>query len=236
MPFDTNRIEPFSYQSTNSVVNNQPITDLEKYYIDCGLVDIHKYGPTIIVDIEFAKEDNVLFGEKLYDMNKCYLHKEAALKLADAQKILKRLKPGYSLIISAGTRPVYVSQYLWQKYRKDPEKCHYVANPNKIDKTYKIKLGSFHNYGLAVDISIVDKDGKLLDMGTPMHSPELKSQPYWEKGFLDNGQLKQEHIDNRNLLRQVMKESGFHEINIEWWHFNAVTKKELVEKGYKKIK
>jgi len=37
----------------------------------------------------------------------------------------------------------------------------YVANPKK---------GSMHNMGLTVDLSIVDKNGKELDMGTPYDS------------------------------------------------------------------
>ena len=46
----------------------------------------------------------------------------------------------------------------------------YVANPKK---------GSMHNYGIAVDITIVDANGNMLDMGpTPFYKKHI--QIYWE--------------------------------------------------------
>jgi D-alanyl-D-alanine dipeptidase len=31
-------------------------------------------------------------------------------------------------------------------------------------------------------------------------------------------------VENRRLLRTVMRQAGFHPIAIEWWHFNAFEK------------
>ena len=49
-------------------------------------------------------------------------------------------------------------------------------------------------------------------------------EPKREKEFVENGQLSQEALTNRLLLRSVMIKAGFTTITSEWWHFNATNK------------
>ena len=84
-----------------------------------------------------------------------YLRKEIAIKLSKAQKILKTKHPGYSLLILDAARPRSVSRLMYEKMKGTKFEKH-VANPNK---------GSMHNYGVAVDISIVDENGEELTWG-----------------------------------------------------------------------
>ncbi len=68
---------------------------------------------------------------------------------------------------------------------------HYVADPRK---------GSMRNYGIAVDITIIDGNGKKLDMGfTPFKKSTL--QIYWQilKKKI-GGNLSEKQRENRNLL------------------------------------
>jgi D-alanyl-D-alanine dipeptidase len=91
----------------------------------------------------------------------------------------------------------------------------FVANPNK---------GSMHNYGVAVDITIVDENGKELDMG---FSPFRKStlELYWQFAKMKMGfQLKKRQAENRQLLSDTMKKAGFLPLSYEWWHFNGMPK------------
>jgi L,D-peptidoglycan transpeptidase YkuD (ErfK/YbiS/YcfS/YnhG family) len=101
---------------------------------------------------------------------------------------------------------------------KGTGKEEYVADPEK---------GSLHNFGAAVDLSIVDQDGNLLDMGTPFDYFGELAQPSYEDRFLKDGTLTKKQVENRRLLRKVMQEAGFQTIPDEWWHFHAFSLEEV---------
>jgi L,D-peptidoglycan transpeptidase YkuD (ErfK/YbiS/YcfS/YnhG family) len=105
---------------------------------------------------------------------------------------------------------------------KETEQEAYVADP---------KRGSIHNFGAAVDVSIVDSTGLPLDMGTPFDYFGELAQPKYQERFLKEGKLTEEHLQNRKLLRGVMHEAGFQGIPDEWWHYNAFSLEE-VKKRY----
>ena len=108
---------------------------------------------------------------------------------------------------------------MWEIVKDTPEKI-YVANP---------KSGSIHNYGSAVDLTVVDEKGVPLDMGTPYDFFGDLAQPKYENKFLKEGKLTQKQIENRKILRKSMENAGFKNISNEWWHFDAfpraITKK-----------
>jgi L,D-peptidoglycan transpeptidase YkuD (ErfK/YbiS/YcfS/YnhG family) len=105
---------------------------------------------------------------------------------------------------------------------KETEQEAYVAAPKK---------GSIHNFGAAVDVSIVDSAGLPLDMGTPFDYFGELAQPKYEERFLKEGKLTEEHLQNRKLLQEVMNEAGFRGIPDEWWHYNGFSLEE-VKKRY----
>ncbi|MBN2401751.1 MAG: M15 family metallopeptidase [Spirochaetes bacterium] len=197
---------------------------IEQKLLEQGLVDIQSIDPSIQVDLKYSSKDNFL-GEDVYgDLNNCYLQKEVAVKLMNAQKYLRQIRPGYSLLIYDGVRPRRIQYRMWDIV-KDTDKQKYVANP---------KTGSIHNYGCAVDLTIVDENGRVLDMGTPFDYFDDLAQPRYEKKFLKEGKLTEAQIKNRELLREVMQKAGFEGILSEWWHFNGYAK-EYVKKHYKII-
>ncbi|MBN2038984.1 MAG: M15 family metallopeptidase [Spirochaetes bacterium] len=192
---------------------------IEKELLEKGLVDIQSIDASIKVDLKYSSKDNFL-GEDAYgDMANCYLVKEVAIKLADAQKILGKIHPGYSLIVYDGVRPRRIQYRMWEIV-KGTDKQKYVADP---------KSGSIHNYGCAVDLSILDENGKVLDMGTEFDYFGDLAQPRYEVKFLKEGKLTQKQVDNRKLLRKVMEQAGFGWILSEWWHFNGYQKKYVKE-------
>ena len=105
------------------------------------------------------------------------------------------------------------------------EKTKYLSNP---------KYGSLHNYGAAVDISIVDEKNIPLDMGTSYDFFGELAYPEKEQQMLREGKLTQQQIDNRKLLRAVMQKASFFNIQTEWWHFNSCTR-EFAAQNYKII-
>ena len=197
----------------------------ENKFIKSGLVDVNKIDSTIQVDLVNSDPNKNFFRENYYDgLNKAYLRKPVAIKLSKAQKILKEKYPEYSLKILDAARPLSVSKAMYEKM-KGTKFEKYVANPSK---------GSMHNYGIAVDITIVDKDRNELDMGpTPFNKSKL--QIYWQYVQKKIGKkLSKDQKENRQLLANVMQKAGFYPLSFEWWHFNGMDK-EKARKTYKII-
>ncbi len=136
--------------------------------------------------------------QKIYPCARCFLRPEVAEALEEANQIAK--DKGCILVIYDCYRP-YGYQKVMYDIVNDPR---YVAPPGK---------GSNHNRGRAVDISLADENGNLLDMGTPFDDFTEKSN-YAAQG------LSREAQKNRKLLRNIMKKAGFTPYSHEWWHFD----------------
>ncbi len=191
--------------------------EIEQGFIRAGLVDVSTIDPTIQVDLVNSDPKKNFFRENFYDgLQTAYLREMVAVKLARAQTHLKSQRPDLSLQILDAARPRSVSRKMYAKMKGTPFE-HYVANPDK---------GSMHNYGIAVDITIVNRSGKELDMG---FSPFRKSTPvlYWQAAKMNLGfKLTAEQKRNRRLLADTMKKAGFLPLSHEWWHFNGLPKAE----------
>jgi D-alanyl-D-alanine dipeptidase len=90
--------------------------------------------------------------------------------------------------------------------------------------------GSLHNFGAAVDLSIVDENGIELDMGTPYDYFGELAYPREENRLVKEGKLSHLQALNREILRNVMHEAGFSGITTEWWHFNSCSRPEAFER------
>lgn len=183
---------------------------------EAGLVEITEFIPGIKVDLKYATNDNFMERVLYKDLSKAYLQPAVADKLKVAQKELKKIQPEYSLLVFDACRPRSIQREMWAKVAGTKFQ-NYVASPG---------AGSLHNFGCAVDLSIVDEFDKALDMGTPFDFFGPESQPRYEMDLFNKGELTREQIDNRKLLRTVMKKAGFMPIMSEWWHFNGFYKQE----------
>jgi len=213
--------------STPSTINHQPLTIikhtfLEQKLIAFGLVNIKTLDESVVVNLKYATEDNFLHKNLYGELKNCYLQKDIAAKVVKAQKILKEKFPFYSLIIYDGVRPLSIQQMMWDELQV-PEKLKdkYVSNP---------EVGSLHNFGCAVDVSIVNEDFWEMDMGTPYDYFGELGYPIAESRMIEEGKLTWRQFENRKLLREVMTEAGFTGITTEWWHFNGNSLKTAGEK------
>lgn len=180
-----------------------------------------KNSDEIVLDLRYATTNNFT-GQNLYGVfNRAFLRKSAAEKLHRAGANLNVVKPKYRLLIFDALRPRSVQYLLWNKV-KGTDQQKYVANPQG---------GSIHNFGLAVDLSVVDETGRELDMGTAFDDFTALAQPALEEKFLESGKLTQQQLQNRLLLRKAMEDAGFIQLPLEWWHFDALPKAE-VKKNY----
>ena len=202
---------------TICIVANASANDIEKRFIEAGLVDVNTIDNTIQVDLVYSNSEKNYFRENFYKgLNKCYLRNEVATKLTKAQKLLKTKHQELSFQMLDCARPRSVSAKMYQKM-KGTKYEKYVANP---------KTGSMHNYGIAVDITIVDSAGKELDMG---FSPFRKSdiEIYWQFAKMKLGKkLTKQQTANLHLLSDTVKSSGFIPLSHEWWHFDGMPKEQ----------
>lgn len=194
------------------------IGNLEQRMIKKGLVDIQKIDPTIKVELKYSTTDNFVKEDVYGDLERAYLQPLAAQKLAKANEYLKAQHSNYTLLVYDGARPLSVTKIFWQRMSYLPynRREDFVADPAK---------GSIHNFGCAVDLTIADAHGKPLDMGTIFDFFGPLAEPRQEALMLQTGKLTKQQMANRKLLRSVMIKAGFTSIQTEWWHFNAMSRK-----------
>ncbi len=161
------------------------------------LVELNTIIPDIVLDIRYATANNFT-GKAVYPVARCFLVKEAAEALAMVQADLKKL--GYGLKIYDGYRPLSVQKMFWA-IRPDPK---FVADP---------AVGSRHNRGYAVDLTLIDKAGNEVLMPTPFDDFTEKAG----RSFMD---LPPAALAHRALLESVMTCRGFIPYESEWWHFD----------------
>ena len=179
-----------------------------------GYINLQQADSTLAIDLMYAKPDNFV-GEKMYHFSEAYLHPHAAKALVQANRLLRESHPGLRLIIYDAARPMRVQQKMWNKVKGTAQQ-NYVSNP--------ANGGGLHNYGLAVDVSIIDCNGDTLPMGTTVDALTHRSHIDKEQELVAKGKISAEAARNRALLRTVMKKAGFRPLRSEWWHFNYTTR------------
>lgn len=191
--------------------------ELDTWLHDRGLVDISVLDSTIHVHLVYATPDNFM-GETVYTgITRAWLHPDAAQKLVTAQRLLKKEHPDLTLVVYDAARPMSVQRKMWRLVR-GTDKVNYVSNPSNG--------GGLHNYGMAVDVTILDPAGEPIPMGTPFDFFGEEAHTNNEEALLASGKITRKEFDNRRLLRRIMKSAGFRTIPYEWWHFNACSRAE----------
>lgn len=191
-----------------------------------GMVDVQGVDKSIRVSLMYSRPDNFT-GTVLYtDLSRAYLHPKAAAALARAQRRLKQLRPDLSLKIYDAARPMSIQQRMWDKV-KNTSKYFYVSNP--------AHGGGLHNYGMAVDITICRANGDTISMGTKVDHMSSASHIDREPALVKAGRISREAMNNRRLLREVMRYAGFRPLRTEWWHFNFISRA-TAKKSYRVIR
>jgi D-alanyl-D-alanine dipeptidase len=169
-------------------------------FFKSDLVELTKLDPTIKLDIRYATTNNFL-GTPVYTQARAFLQRPAAEALLRAHRELKA--HGYGLMIHDGYRPWYVTKIFWDATPID--KRIFVADP---------AMGSNHNRGCAVDLSLYDlKTGK--EVAMPSGYDEMS-----ERAYADFSGGTADERARRGLLREVMEQQGFKVNPVEWWHFD----------------
>ena len=161
-------------------------------------------------DLRYATSNN-FDGRVLYVGIDCaWLRAEAAAGLEAAAAWLARTHPGHRILVLDALRPQRVQEAIWRDVAGTPA-ARYFADPAR---------GSIHSFGMAVDVTLRDADGRELEMGSGFDEMTLASHPSLEAEQLAAGAITPAHIAARNMLRGAMAAGGFAGIPTEWWHFD----------------
>lgn len=150
------------------------------------------------LELRYADKTNFT-GAQIYDCARCFMQKEAGQKLIQLQRDMAK-RYGWRLRLYDCYRPRPAQQRLWDIMPN----ASYVTPPHK---------GSMHNRGLAVDLTIDDKDGLPMDMGSDFDHFGIKAHT-------DNYDHSEQVLRNRRILQKLMQLHGFKGIRTEWWHYS----------------
>lgn len=195
--------------------------DYEERMRKAGLVDIQSLDDEIEVLLKYATEDNFV-GQNMYGtLRKAFFRPHFAKKIVEAQRLLRERHPNYSLLIYDAARPLSVQKRMRKAVEGTPLTA-YVADGAR---------GGRHNYGVAVDLTIIDSNGQILDMGAPFDhfgreawigtdkNTTLASYKAYVEWQRKEGIISDEAARNRTLLLEVMDAVGLRPYAKEWWHY-----------------
>ena len=153
-----------------------------------GLVDIHDKDSTIAVHLVYATPYNFM-GKVLYnDMTKAFMIEDMAENFVRANRLLKSIRPDVNLLIYDACRPISVQWDMW-KLVKGTDKQDFVANPESAR--------GLHNYGAAVDVTLMDCTGRPLPMGSEYDFFGKDARTDCEAELLSSGRITSRELENR---------------------------------------
>ena len=153
--------------------------------------------PGLVLEIRYATEQNIT-GKKIYADKRAWLREETIRKLAQVARELE--EKGYRLVLWDGWRPASAQKALWTA---KPD-GRFLTPPNRISR---------HTRGTSVDVSLADRNGKILEM--PSDHDEFTDRA--DEDFSD---VPKEVAQRARLLRKAMFRAGFSGVPDEWWHYD----------------
>lgn len=161
-------------------------------------VRVRELIPDIRVELPYAGTDNFM-GQAVYDFSDAWLRRGTALRLAEAQRILR--EQGFGLKILDAFRPVAAQFVMWEVLPNSD----FVADPTK---GY-----SNHSRGSAVDVTLVTAEGSEVPMPCPFDE-------FSSRADRDYSQAPPQAAANALRLERAMEQAGFRPYFSEWWHFS----------------
>lgn len=153
----------------------------------------------------------------------CYVRKEVYERLLAACRFLPG---GYRLCIWDAWRPFALQKELYDRYSAEIVKRFALEQMSEKQRSAEIAkyvslpeenrdVPPVHTTGGAVDVTILDADGRELEMGTAFDAfTEETHTAYFETA--GDTVIR----DNRRLLYTAMTSAGFTNLPSEWWHYD----------------
>jgi zinc D-Ala-D-Ala dipeptidase len=167
-----------------------------------GFVDVRTHARDIRLDIRYATADNFT-GRRLpgYCKPIAVIRRPAARALGRVQRRLRGKRLG--LLVYDAYRPARATREMVSWAER--------TNNEWILTQGYVARRSNHNRGAAIDLTLVDEDGKPLGMGTSYDAFTTRSHTANATGRA---------LRNRLTLKRAMEAEGFRNYRREWWHYD----------------
>lgn len=195
---------------------------------DCGepLVPLANYGVFAFESPHAYVQAGAPYGAQ----SPFVLRKTVADKLLAAHTALQAQKPGWKIRIFDGYRPVAVQAYMVaytfieiaRAQGVDPMQVSGEEKEAILQKVYRIwsppnqnpLTPPPHSTGAALDCTLEDEKGQVVDMGSPIDlNADISNPDYFATRDMAL------HA-RRRLLRDILEAQGFRIQPDEWWHFS----------------
>lgn len=188
----------------------EPVTELRKIkIIDNGepLVDFMEVCPNLVLD-----------KPRFAYRRETYLRQGVAERLCEATRYMP---PGFRLAILEGWRPPHIQKrmYLtvWNRFKArhpDWSDVQLKRVVNRFTAPLHDRVPPPHSTGAAMDVFLVDQQGKPLDLRSPY-------EWYDPAGFsLQAPGLTDEVRRNREILASALERAGITNYPSEFWHYS----------------
>ena len=155
------------------------------------------------------------------------LRRGVVARLLAAQRALASARPGWRLHVLDALRPLAVQRFMVEltdrQLQRDEPQLDAEGRAARVRQFWAMPSEDPatpppHSTGAAVDVTLVDAEGRVVDMGSPFDEPTERSYPMHFAAAVDEaGRRAHEH---RELLGRVLREAGFRRHPREWWHFS----------------
>ncbi len=176
------------------------------------------------IDLAYARDDNLLFGERIYRPDaKLWLYKDLAdITMTAALYCYETY--GLHFILYDGLRTIEAQEAM-TKTARVRENPHWLEPPRLLSPP-----GSGgHPRGMAIDIGLEDKDGTLIDMGcafdylaensNPEHNPAHRE--YKHAKHIQNNRSK---LDKSMIYGATKHQTALTPLTEEWWDYRLPSK------------
>lgn len=198
-------------------------------------IEIHETGEKLL-SIKRFNHNRIILNPQYYingikgSINDCLLRESLVEMLIEATKLLPS---SWRFVIFDGWRSANVQSILFDSFY-NKLRCKY-PELNKSQLTVKAEKyvmmpsvnkcnPSPHLTGGSVDLSLLDGNGNLVDMGTSFDSfTDSASTRYFEEKYESGKQLtsvERVQLENRRLLYMILHCTGFTNYCEEWWHYD----------------
>jgi len=168
-------------------------------------------------------------GAPYGDRSPFYLRQGVVDRLIVAQQTLQKDHPNWQIQIFDAYRPVAVQRFmvdytfseLAQTQNLTPENLSDQQRQDLLQQVYQFwaipnldpAMPPPHSTGAAIDVSLIDKTGIEIDMGSPIDEISERSFPnHFARGS--------DFDQRRQTLNHAMTTAGFKRHWNEWWHFS----------------
>lgn len=165
-------------------------------------------------ELVLIDESNFIVGNDIE--HPLYLRKTVYEKICKFNELAN--KDGYKIKLLDTYRSLESQKRSWEKRILETKKLYPDASEEDIVRLTSLKVANptngngGHQTGGAIDITLTDKNGVELDMGSKYaeHIPQTKTY---------SKELTEEQYKNRQYLLDNMKKLDFVNFPTEWWHY-----------------